>query len=132
MIVITVIVITVIVITVIVITVIVITVIFIAVIVITKFDQFSTFRLAFFQKPKAAITNEASSSNVNKKSGNATDGNNGGNGHSRRQDLNTGIAPVALPEEMNDIQVRRWVNAIISGNVNDCNQLAILPDVSQI
>ena len=113
MIVLTVIVITVIVITVIVITVIVITVIFIAVIVITKFDQLSTFRLAFFQKPKAAITNEASSSNVNvnKKSGNATDGNNGGNGHSRRQDLNTGIAPVALPEEMNDIQVRRWVNA---------------------
>jgi hypothetical protein len=61
----------------------------------------------FFQKPKA---NEACPSNVNKKSGNATDGNNGGNGHSRRQDLNTGIAPVALPEEMNDIQViRLWI-----------------------
>jgi hypothetical protein len=69
--------------------------------------NFQHFFWFIFQKPKAAITNEASSSNVNKKSGNATDGNNGGNGHSRRQDLNTGIAPVALPEEMNDIQVFR-------------------------
>ena len=69
----------------------------------------------FLQKPKAANTIEAPSSicKVPNKSGNTDasgnnsgkqSGNNGGNGH-RRHELSAGLAPVALPEEINDIQV---------------------------
>ena len=58
-----------------------------------------------FQQPqqKSAITSEVPNVTKTAKGGHAA--NSGGNGH-RRQELNTGIAPVALQEEMNDIQVR--------------------------
>jgi hypothetical protein len=40
------------------------------------------------------------------KNGNNLDGGGGGNGHRCTTDNTSGIAPVAMQEEMNDIQVR--------------------------
>jgi hypothetical protein len=65
----------------------------------------------YLQKLKAATSSDAPSTvcKAPNKSGN-TDasgnnaGNNGGNGQ-RKHELHAGLAPVALPEEINDIQV---------------------------
>ncbi len=57
-----------------------------------------------FQKTKSALTSEAPSTSKPPPKIGPTAANTGGNGH-RRQDLNTGIEPVAVQEEMNDIQV---------------------------
>jgi hypothetical protein len=43
------------------------------------------------------------------KNGNNLDGGGGGNGHRRTTDNTSGIAPVAMQEEMNDIQVSKKI-----------------------